>query len=96
MLFESGWLCVVVVVDECWVVRLLCVVKFGEMLGIYELLLELMLKNGCWIVVIDVWFFCEGDELCFCVVCFGEFCVLVDGWVLLVGLVDELFCLIWL
>lgn len=57
--------------------------------GTGEILIELIPKNGRWVVVSDAWFFKEGDGERWSRARYGEFRVMPDGKALLVGMADE-------
>ena len=54
-----------------------------------EIRIELIPKNGRWIVVTDAWFFKEGDSARWSKARYGEFRVKPNGQALLVGMADE-------
>jgi uncharacterized membrane-anchored protein len=61
----------------------------GQAIGSSEILIELIPKNGRWIVVSDAWFFKEGDGERWSRARYGEFRVMPDGKASLVGMTDE-------
>ena len=54
-----------------------------------EIAIDLKLKSGAWMVASDAWFFREGDGPRFEKARYGEFRLLQNGKVLLVGMADE-------
>lgn len=58
----------------------------GALLAPGEFLLELVHKNGRWVLVTDAWFFAEGEAGRWAAARYGEFRVGADGRALLVGL----------
>ncbi len=75
--------------DGNGVLRLSRVGTIATPLAEDEMMIELVRKDGRWIVVTDGWFFKEGTAGKWEAARYGEFRVLPDGRALLVGLTDK-------
>lgn len=85
---ETGRVQAVGTLDANGVVGLARIESAPATLAPGEIAIDLRAKNGAWIIASDAWFFREGTGDSFARARFGEFRLLGDGRVLLVGLAD--------